>query len=421
MGKKKEVERKKIIKIPFITQPPVVKADFPRFPELYLQYIENPKKVNKDSVYIPYTDQVIRDDRRHDGRRDDGRREDKHRDRSDREKSKRSDRRQDDRRHEDRRHDDRRHDDRSKSDRDKDDRKNEDRRNEDRRKSKRKSKSDGGRDDNRKDNDKRKSKSDRYVSLGDIEKHENLDKLLKKSKSSHRSPRKSPQKKSKDNLENYMKKNRVSIHSKSKSDRKENKKPPPINEIEANATQGKFKNLNRIAQKDMSTETLKRELLFKIEIMKKQYPNLGLPTYTMTNTVEQMRNTIDTSVKTIMLESTVTKYKRWFRIALLISEYFFTRILKMDYMTGSTQYHMKSMSEYDIMIIELGEKSYSEGSDWPVEIRLGMLALFNTALYGLSKKFDMPDLIALLSQFVKNGDVQEPKRMRGPSARVEDS
>lgn len=386
MGRKKEVERKKIVKIPFITPPPIIKADFPRFPELYLQYIENPKKVNKDGVYVPYTDQIIRNERsdkksKHRSReksKEKSREKSKHRDRSRREKS--------------------------------------------REKSKEKSK------DRSREKSREKSKNEKYVSLNDIEKNEHLDKLLKKSKSSERRGRSEREKsksrekkKSKDNLENYMKKDRVSIQSKSKSDRKENKKPPPINEIEANATQGKFKNLNRIAQKDMSTESLKRELLFKIEIMKKQYPKLGLPTYSMTNTVEQMRNTIDTSVKTIMLESTVTKYKRWFRIALLISEYFFTRILKMDYMSGSTQYHMKSMSEYDIMIIELGEKSYSEGSDWPVEIRLGMLALFNTALYGLSKKFDMPDLIALLSQFVKSEDASEPKRMRGPTVRLEDT
>jgi hypothetical protein len=376
MGKKKTTDRKKIVLIPFISQPQVVKADFPRFPELYLKYIENPKKVDKNGVYVPYVDQLIHVN------------ENRDRDRENKEE------------------------------------------NYEKPREKKKS-----REKERSHRSHEKEKSREYISLKDIDKDQDLTKKLKRSRerskqrSRERSKERSKEREEnkEDNLENYMKKDRISVHSKSKSksDQRKNKRPPPMEEVEANVNTGKYKNLARITQKEVTTESKKRELLFKIEILKKQYPHLQLPTYTMTNTEEQMRNTIDTTIKTVMLESTIKKYRRWFMAGLFISEYFFVKILKMDYMEKSTQHHIKYMSDYDVMIIELGEKTYTEGSDWPVEIRLLGLAFFNTLLYWISKKFDMPDAMNLFGQFVKNtvDAPQQPavRKMKGPSVKLDET
>ena len=374
-GKNKNVIRKKIVKIPFIEEPRIPKADFPRFPELYFGYLDNPKKVDPRAQYIAHSSQLIPT-------------------------------------------------------------------------SKYPSKDVDGKTVAKEI--KGSNKKDDFISLKDIEKDPELRSLLKdksgskkKSKERNRSKEKSKErnrskdKNKKDTFENFMKKGRTSIMSKSSRNERKSKDhpmpPPKIEEIEANGVGGsRYKTLNRIAQKDMSSDALKRELLFKIEVMRKQYPKLNLPTYSMTNSVDQIRNTIDSAIRNVMLESTITKYRRYFVAGLFISEYFFVKILKMGYMNDSTNFHMKSMSEYDIMIIELGEKSYNEGSDWPVELRLLGLAFLNTILYGLSRRFDMPDLINILTQFMNikvpdglfdTSSKQQPEpqfvKMKGPSVKVD--
>ena len=55
-------------------------------------------------------------------------------------------------------------------------------------------------------------------------------------------------------------------------------------------------------------------------------------------------------------------------------------------MEGFTQQQLLSMSSYDKLLIELGEKSYvPEQSKWPVEIRLLILIVVNAAFFLVSK------------------------------------
>ena len=69
----------------------------------------------------------------------------------------------------------------------------------------------------------------------------------------------------------------------------------------------------------------------------------------------------------------------------MVVEYVFGSWLKFD-MQGFTQQQILSMSSYEKLLIELGEKSYvPEGSSRPVELRLLFLIIINAALFIISK------------------------------------
>ena len=65
----------------------------------------------------------------------------------------------------------------------------------------------------------------------------------------------------------------------------------------------------------------------------------------------------------------------------LVIELLATQVLGLP-CNGYTMAQMRSMSKYERLLIELGEKWYVPGgSDWPVEYRIIFLALFNALVF----------------------------------------
>jgi hypothetical protein len=80
-----------------------------------------------------------------------------------------------------------------------------------------------------------------------------------------------------------------------------------------------------------------------------------------------MTRSYEDTVRRLSVDSTVESYKRYLIGAFMLIEYALGRWLKLD-MKGYTQQQIVSMSSYEKLLIEIGERSYMpEGEQWSVE------------------------------------------------------
>lgn len=177
---------------------------------------------------------------------------------------------------------------------------------------------------------------------------------------------------------------------------------------------------------EQNQDDAKRELLFKFELLRKSYPQATIPEYSVHTEYKIMLASYEDCVRRLSLDSSVESYKQYLIYAFMGLEFLLGKFAKID-MEGFTQQQILSMSSYEKLLIELGEKSYvPEGSEWSVEVRLLGLVLMNTAFFVISKMImaktsvnimnmmnSMSDSFKPSKESPKSDDV--PKRkMRGP-------
>jgi hypothetical protein len=110
-------------------------------------------------------------------------------------------------------------------------------------------------------------------------------------------------------------------------------------------------------------------------------------------------------------------------------EFIFGNFLGFD-MQGFTQQQIISMSSYEKLLIEIGEKSYvPEGSKWPVELRLLFMIIMNAAFFVVSKmmmKKTGANLMGMINNMNSPSTTasapsgQQKRRMRGPNIDLDD-
>ena len=142
-----------------------------------------------------------------------------------------------------------------------------------------------------------------------------------------------------------------------------------------------------------------------------------------------MKKSYDSTVRRLSLDSSVESYKTYLLGGFMACEFVFGNLLGFD-MQGFTQQQILSMSSYDRLLIELGEKSYvPTGSKFPVEIRLLGLILVNAAFFVISRmmmKKTGANLLGMINGL--NSQTTTPpvtgggrkRRMRGPSVNLDD-
>jgi hypothetical protein len=164
--------------------------------------------------------------------------------------------------------------------------------------------------------------------------------------------------------------------------------PPTLSEID-NQTGVKrrkeLRDINYITHNEQEEEELKRELLFKIELLKKSYPNSSIPEFSVVTDYEIMKKSYESTVRRLSLDSSVESYKSYLIGGFLVFEFILGNYFGFD-MQGFTQQQILTMNSYEKLLIELGEKSYMpSGSQWPVEVRLLFLVIINAAMFIISK------------------------------------
>lgn len=124
----------------------------------------------------------------------------------------------------------------------------------------------------------------------------------------------------------------------------------------------------------------------KFSILREAYPNMEIPEPSDNQTMDEIKTAYKEYVKRIHIDSSVEQNKVYLLILWLLIEVVGARLLKLPF-SGYTMNQFKYLNKYQMLLIELGERSYSSslGEGWPVELRLLAMALFNGVIFILVK------------------------------------
>lgn len=215
--------------------------------------------------------------------------------------------------------------------------------------------------------------------------------------------------------------------------------PPKLSDIEkGEVNQGTYKvgtsdvqikDMTHTSQSDEQESVKKRELLFRFDILRRSYKGAAIPDYTEYTDLGTLQKSYDDAVRRLSLDDTVDNYKKYLIYGFMAVEWILGGWFKFD-MAGFTQQQMVSMSSYERLLIELGEKSYLGGqSSWPVELRLLGFVVINAAFFIVSKMImnsTGTNLMNMMtSQIAQQSNMsfqpQKPKKkMRGPDVNLSD-
>jgi hypothetical protein len=177
---------------------------------------------------------------------------------------------------------------------------------------------------------------------------------------------------------------------------------------------------------EQEEEDMKRELLFKFELLKKSYKYVDIPEFTIHSDYNTMIKSYDMCLRKVTLDTTVDNYKQYLMGGFMLVEFAGSNFLKLD-MSGFTQQQMLTMNSYERLLIELGEKSYLPNvTNWPVELRLLFMILMNAGMFIITKMIMKKTGANLLNMFSNMNTpppqtVQQKKRkMKGPDVNLDD-
>jgi len=196
--------------------------------------------------------------------------------------------------------------------------------------------------------------------------------------------------------------------------------PPKLSELEQRGEVKTKKTIPNMSLQSIEEEDeLKRELLYKFELVKRSYKNVDIPEFNMHSDYKNMNKTYENTLRRVSLDSNVETYRNYLIAGFMLMEYILGYWLKFD-MAGFTQQQILNMNQYERLLIELGEKSYvPDNKKWPVEVRLLGMIILNAVIFIVAKMIMTKtgtSLFGLMnaqqSEFQKN----KPKRkMKGPN------
>ena len=201
--------------------------------------------------------------------------------------------------------------------------------------------------------------------------------------------------------------------------------PPKLSELpsidSAPVTNSNLKNINlRDVSDTKEQDKLKSELMFKFDILRKKYKEAVIPEFTQWSDYETMLRTYENTIKRVSLDSAVDNYKKYLIAGFVLMEFVTGKFISDA--SGFAQQQIVSISSYDKLLIELGEKSHVHApSKIPVELRLLGLVIFNMFLFIIMKIiFKKTGLTTFMPGSANNiNNVNTKKRkMKGPSVNL---
>ena len=126
---------------------------------------------------------------------------------------------------------------------------------------------------------------------------------------------------------------------------------------------------------------IRSEFKVKFGILRSTYPQWNVIEPHDSLTLDQVHDLYDHYIKQILISRETGNYKTYMVIFLMVIEVIGVKFLKLN-MSGYTMSQLKIMNRYDSLFMELGEKwLVSGGSNWPVEVRIVMMMLFNAVIF----------------------------------------
>jgi hypothetical protein len=148
------------------------------------------------------------------------------------------------------------------------------------------------------------------------------------------------------------------------------------------------------------------DCFLKYQILQKSWPEYKFPNLDDKLVYSNPQLIIDTynkSVERIQIDMDVNQYKIALIIMFLVIEVVCVKFLGLD-AGGYTLSQIKAMNRYEKLLIEIGEKRLLTGdSNWPPEVRILFIGLFNCGLFILMKYLSSvlgPDLVGYISPIV---------------------
>jgi hypothetical protein len=123
----------------------------------------------------------------------------------------------------------------------------------------------------------------------------------------------------------------------------------------------------------------------KFGILREAYPNMNIPEPQESATIEEIEAAYKQYIKRIHVESSVEQNKIYLLILWLLIDVVGTRFFKLPFHGRYVKSQFKYMQKYQMLLIELGERNYSEGGGegWSVEFRLLAMAIFHGVIFAL--------------------------------------
>lgn len=180
-----------------------------------------------------------------------------------------------------------------------------------------------------------------------------------------------------------------------------------------------------------SIDDKKRELLTKLDMLRKKYPeqSQNIPFMTMNSSLKELEYLYYSELRKLEIDSDVNDYRTYLIGFFMITEFILGKFLRLD-LEGFTQQQMLNMRRYERFLIEIGEKNYvPEGKKWPVEIRLIGFVLIQAAAFTASKmilKRTGTNLMGMFNaavhqnQNMNNGNNAPKRKMKMPDVDLDD-
>jgi hypothetical protein len=205
--------------------------------------------------------------------------------------------------------------------------------------------------------------------------------------------------------------------------------PPTLSQINNGVvrdTKG-VRDMTRGLSKQEDDEDAERRLyLDKFAILKRKYKDFKMPDFSPYSDISIMKRTYDSAVKQLHLDSTVETYKKYLIGGFTLTQFLFSKFLKMD-MSGFAEQQIMSMNQYEQVLVEIGEKSYFKPpSTMAPEFKLVMLIGFNAVIFLISKmilKASGDNILSSINKVTEKKETQssssssvpQKNHMKGPN------
>ena len=203
--------------------------------------------------------------------------------------------------------------------------------------------------------------------------------------------------------------------------------PPTLSQINNGIIKDNkgVRDMTRGLSKQEDEEDAERRLyLDKFAILKRKYKDFKMPEFSPYSDISIMKRTYDSAVKQLHLDSTVETYKKYLIGGFTLTQFLFSKFLKMD-MSGFAEQQILSMNQYEQVLVEIGEKTYFKApSKMAPEFKLVMLIGFNAVIFLISKmilKASGDNILSSINKVAEKKETQsapsapQKNHMKGPN------